>query len=230
MGHHRLPARVRRRHPALRAHRRPLQPAPHVRGWPRRPRRRLAVLRAGPHPSLARRWPHRAGGWRLGDTGPGVRGGGEGAAARRAGHGARAALCERRSRGCDRTRLRRPGRGVFGMARVVLVDGGPVPGPHPRRAARPARCLEGWRGAGLALFGVTEGQVHGFQSPVTWGSFALSALLAVFFVWRTRTAPVPFVSPALFRNRAFLATAAVGFFMMFANLGSFVIAPLLLSA
>jgi MFS transporter, DHA2 family, metal-tetracycline-proton antiporter len=83
--------------------------------------------------------------------------------------------------------------------------------------------------AGFALFGVTEGQVHGFHSPVSWGSFALSALLAVYFVRRTRTAPVPFVSPALFRNRAFLATAAVGFFMMFANLGSLVIAPLLLS-
>jgi MFS family permease len=41
---------------------------------------------------------------------------------------------------------------------------------------------------------------------------------------------VPFVSPGLFRNRAFLATAAVGFFMMFANVGSLVIAPLLLSA
>jgi MFS transporter, DHA2 family, metal-tetracycline-proton antiporter len=83
--------------------------------------------------------------------------------------------------------------------------------------------------AGFALFGVTEGQVHGFHSPVSWGSFALSALLAIYFVRRTRTAPVPFVSPALFRNRAFLATAAVGFFMMFANLGSLVIAPLLLS-
>lgn len=84
-------------------------------------------------------------------------------------------------------------------------------------------------GAGFALFGVTEGQVHGFHSPISWGSFVLSVLLAVFFVWRTRTAPLPFVSPTLFRNRAFLATAAVGFFMMFANLGSLVIAPLLLS-
>ena len=83
--------------------------------------------------------------------------------------------------------------------------------------------------AGFALFGVTEGQVLGFGSPLSWGSFVLSILLAVFFVWRTRTAPEPFVSPALFRNRAFLATAAVGFFMMFANLGSLVIAPLLLS-
>jgi DHA2 family metal-tetracycline-proton antiporter-like MFS transporter len=54
-------------------------------------------------------------------------------------------------------------------------------------------------------------------------------LLAVFFVWRTRTAGEPFVSPGLFRNRAFLSTAAVGFFMMFANIGSLVLSPLLLS-
>lgn len=83
--------------------------------------------------------------------------------------------------------------------------------------------------AGFALFAVTEGQVLGFSSPFSWGSFALSILLAVYFVWRTRTAPEPFVSPALFHNKAFLATAAVGFFMMFANLGSLILAPLLLS-
>jgi MFS transporter, DHA2 family, metal-tetracycline-proton antiporter len=84
-------------------------------------------------------------------------------------------------------------------------------------------------GAGFALLGVTEGQVSGFRSPASWGSFVLSALLAAFFVWRTRTAGVPFVSPQLFRNRAFLSTAAVGFFMMFANLGSLILSPLLLS-
>jgi DHA2 family metal-tetracycline-proton antiporter-like MFS transporter len=84
-------------------------------------------------------------------------------------------------------------------------------------------------GAGFALLGVTEGQVSGFGSPASWGSFVLFVLLAVFFVWRTRTAIVPFVSPGLFRNRAFLSTAAVGFFMMFANLGSLILSPLLLS-
>ena len=84
-------------------------------------------------------------------------------------------------------------------------------------------------GAGFALLGVTEGQVSGFGSPASWGSFVLSVLLASFFVWRTRTASMPFVSPQLFRNRAFLSTAAVGFFMMFANLGSLILSPLLLS-
>jgi DHA2 family metal-tetracycline-proton antiporter-like MFS transporter len=84
-------------------------------------------------------------------------------------------------------------------------------------------------GAGFALLGVTEGQVSGFGSPASWGSFVLSVLLAAFFVWRTRTASMPFVSPQLFRNRAFLSTAAVGFFMMFANLGRLILSPLLLS-
>ena len=83
--------------------------------------------------------------------------------------------------------------------------------------------------AGFALFGVTEGQVLGFGSPVVWGSFALAVAAAVFFGWRIRHAPEPFVWPGLFRNRAFVATAVVGFFMMFTNVGSLVLAPLLLS-
>ncbi len=83
--------------------------------------------------------------------------------------------------------------------------------------------------AGLALFGVTEGQVLGFGSPVVWGSLALALASAVFFALRIRRAPKPFVSPGLLRNRAFLATAGVGFFMMFANIGSLVLAPLMLS-
>ena len=83
--------------------------------------------------------------------------------------------------------------------------------------------------AGLALFGVTEGQVAGFTSPVTWGSFLLAVAAAVGFVWRIRSAPEPFVSPGLFRNPAFIAAIAVGFFMMFANVGTLVLTPFLLS-
>lgn len=83
--------------------------------------------------------------------------------------------------------------------------------------------------AGLALFSVTEGQVAGFTSPVTWGSFLLSVVSAVGFVWRIRSAPEPFVSPGLFRNPAFIAAIAVGFFMMFANVGTLVLTPFLLS-
>ncbi len=83
--------------------------------------------------------------------------------------------------------------------------------------------------AGLALFGVTEGQVAGFDSPASWGSFLLAVAAALYFARRITHVVEPFVSPHLFRNRAFLATAGVGFFMMFANVGSLVLAPLLLS-
>jgi len=83
--------------------------------------------------------------------------------------------------------------------------------------------------AGFALFGVTEGEVVGFDSPFSWGSFILALVAVVFFVWRIRGVAEPFVSPRLFRNRAFLATAGVGFFFMFTNLGSLILAPLMLS-
>lgn len=83
--------------------------------------------------------------------------------------------------------------------------------------------------AGLMLFGVTEGQVAGFASPLTWGSFLLAVAAGVGFVWRIRSAPEPFVSPGLFRNPGFLAAVAVGFFMMFANVGTLVLTPFLLS-
>lgn len=83
--------------------------------------------------------------------------------------------------------------------------------------------------AGLALFGVTQGQVVGFSSPISWGSFVAAGALAVFFAGRIRSASDPFVAPGLFRNRAFLAASATGFFMMFANVGSLVLVPLMLS-
>ena len=83
--------------------------------------------------------------------------------------------------------------------------------------------------AGLALFGVTQGQVVGFASPLVWGSSLAALLAGAYFARRIRRAPEPFVSPELFKNRAFLAAAVVGFFMMFANLGSLVLAPFLLS-
>ncbi len=83
--------------------------------------------------------------------------------------------------------------------------------------------------AGLALFGVTEGQVAGFDSPITWGSFVLAVMSGAGFLWRIRSAPDPFVSPGLFRHPGFLAAVAVGFFMMFANVGTLVLTPFLVS-
>jgi EmrB/QacA subfamily drug resistance transporter len=83
--------------------------------------------------------------------------------------------------------------------------------------------------AGLFLFGVTEGQVRGFSSPLSWGSFVTAALAAGAFARRITTTPEPFVSPRLLRNGAYLTCAAVGFLGMLANLTSIIFVPLLLA-
>lgn len=83
--------------------------------------------------------------------------------------------------------------------------------------------------AGLFLFGITQGQVAGFGSLSSWGSFVGSILAAVGFVWRIETARDPFVSPALFTNRAYVAAVVVGFFSMLGNVSALVFVPLLVS-
>jgi MFS transporter, DHA2 family, metal-tetracycline-proton antiporter len=83
--------------------------------------------------------------------------------------------------------------------------------------------------AGLFLFGITRGQVSGFGSAGSWGSFAGSALAAAGFGWRIRSAAEPFVSPTLFENRAYVAAVVVGYFCMLANVSSLVFVPLLVS-
>lgn len=83
--------------------------------------------------------------------------------------------------------------------------------------------------AGLFLFGITQGQVAGFASPTSWGSFVGSAMAAVGFAWRiTRTAH-PFASPELFKNRPFVSAVLIGFFTMLANVSCLVSVPLLIS-
>jgi len=83
--------------------------------------------------------------------------------------------------------------------------------------------------AGLFLFAITRGQVSGFGSLGSWGSFALSVLAAVGFGWRIRSVAEPFVSPALFENRAYVAAVVVGYFCMLANVSALVFVPLLVS-
>ena len=83
--------------------------------------------------------------------------------------------------------------------------------------------------AGLFLFGITQGQVSGFGSAGSWGSFAGSALAALGFGWRIRRSAEPFVSPALFENRAYVAAVVVGYFCMLANVSALVFVPLLVS-
>jgi DHA2 family metal-tetracycline-proton antiporter-like MFS transporter len=83
--------------------------------------------------------------------------------------------------------------------------------------------------AGLFLFGITQGQVAGFASISSWGSFAGAALAAVGFAWRITGAEHPFVSPALFKNRGYVAAVVVGYFSMLVNVSCLVSVPLLVS-
>jgi DHA2 family metal-tetracycline-proton antiporter-like MFS transporter/DHA2 family florfenicol/chloramphenicol resistance protein-like MFS transporter len=83
--------------------------------------------------------------------------------------------------------------------------------------------------AGLFLFGITQGEVVGFGSVTSWGSFVGAALAAVGFTWRITSSPHPFVSPSLFENTGFVAAVIVGFFSMLANVSCLVFVPLLIS-
>ncbi len=83
--------------------------------------------------------------------------------------------------------------------------------------------------AGLFLFGITQGQVEGFGSASSWGSFAGAASAAAGFAWRIRSAAEPFVSPTLFKNGAYVATVVVGYFCMLANVSALVFVPLLVA-
>ena len=83
--------------------------------------------------------------------------------------------------------------------------------------------------AGLFLFGITQGQVAGFASASSWGSFAGAALAAIGFTWRISRAEHPFVSPALFGNRGYVAAVIVGYFSMLVNVSCLVSVPLLVS-
>lgn len=110
-------------------------------------------------------------------------------------------------------------------ARYVLPDDRPEGG---RSFDLPGGVLLGLA-AGLFLFGITQGQVAGFDSASSWGSFLGSALAAAGFAWRINAARDPFVSPALFRNGAYVAAVVVGFFSMLANVSALVFVPLLVA-
>ncbi len=81
--------------------------------------------------------------------------------------------------------------------------------------------------AGLCLFGITQAQAVGVGTPAAWGSFLVAAGSAAGFALRVRRAAHPFVSPALFANRAYLAALLVGFAAMVANMAALVLVPLL---
>jgi DHA2 family metal-tetracycline-proton antiporter-like MFS transporter len=109
------------------------------------------------------------------------------------------------------------------FARRVLPNGGSV---DERRFDLTGGVLLGL-GAGLFLFGITQAQGAGFASASSWGSFLGAALALAGFVWRINGISHPFVSPALFKNRVYVAAVVVGFFSMLANLSALVFIPLL---
>lgn len=83
-------------------------------------------------------------------------------------------------------------------------------------------------GAGLFLFGVTQGQGEGFTSFSAWGSFLGAVVALVGFVWRINTVADPFVSASLFRNRTYVAALIVGFLASLVNLSVLFFVPMLL--
>jgi MFS family permease len=105
----------------------------------------------------------------------------------------------------------------------VLPNGGSV---DERRFDLAGGVLLGL-GAGLFLFGITQGQGAGFASASSWGSFLGAALALASFVWRINGVSHPFVSPELFKNLPYVAAVVVGFFSMLANLSALVFVPLL---
>jgi len=107
----------------------------------------------------------------------------------------------------------------------VLPDGASREGE--RRFDLPGGVLLGL-GSGLFLFGITQGQVAGFASFSSWGSFLGAALALAGFAWRINGVAHPFVSPALFENKAYVAAVVVGFFSMLANVSMSVFVPLLI--
>ncbi|HYH35606.1 MAG TPA: MFS transporter [Nocardioides sp.] len=81
--------------------------------------------------------------------------------------------------------------------------------------------------AGLLLFGITQSTTMGFGSPASWGVMSAGLAGAALFRWRTRAGAHPFVPPALFGNRGYVAAVAVIFLAMTVNLATLVLVPIL---
>ena len=116
---------------------------------------------------------------------------------------------------------------------LILIPAAAYALPHTESAGErgfdvPGGLLLGLA-AGLFLFGITQGQVAGFGSFSSWGSFLGSALAAAGFAWRITSSEHPFVSPALFKNRGYVAAVIVGFLSMLVNVSCLVSIPLLVS-
>ena len=115
---------------------------------------------------------------------------------------------------------------------IILIPAVARTIPHSRPAAARRLDLPGGTllgmGIGLVLFGVTRADgAHGFWAPASWLCLALGVVALVLVAVRSRTVPDPFVPPALFRHRGYLAAIAVIFLGMLVNLTALVLVPLL---
>ena len=104
--------------------------------------------------------------------------------------------------------------------------------PHSRPSAAQRLDLPGGTllgvGIGLLLFGVTRADgAHGFSAPASWLSLVLGAVALVLVAVRSHTTTDPFIPPALFRHRGYLAAVGVIFLGMLVNLTTLVLVPLL---
>jgi EmrB/QacA subfamily drug resistance transporter len=89
----------------------------------------------------------------------------------------------------------------------VTLAAGAVLMPESRRPAAPALDMLGallstGAVAGL-VWGVINGQEHGWTAPATWGLLAGSAVLLAAFAARERRSASPIIDPALLRDRRF---------------------------
>ena len=88
--------------------------------------------------------------------------------------------------------------------------------PHAARADRAGFALS-TATVGLLVYTIIEAPNHGWGSPRTLGSFALTALLAAAFVARERSTDEPMLDLTLFRNLRFTAASlsvAISFFAL----------------
>jgi DHA2 family methylenomycin A resistance protein-like MFS transporter len=109
----------------------------------------------------------------------------------------------------------------FAAAVLVLVARGIAPAPAPVPAGgRPGLDLPGQAAAVVALAALTLGLIEsggsGWGSPLVLGALAVAVAAGTAFVAIERRAVSPMLPLALFRERAFTTSAAVGLLVSFA--------------
>jgi len=113
------------------------------------------------------------------------------------------------------------------LALVVLAIA--LPGVSERKQHRVdyvGTALLGTSLASLVLLTTLGGTTYAWDSATIVGLGALAVLALIGFVWVEHRASEPVLPPALFRNRVFLVTSAIGFVVGFALFGALTYLPL----